>query len=555
MKHWLSRTSLASLAVLAGLSGVARAADGDLDPTFGIGGKVTTNFDVPAASATSVALQPDGKIVAAGWLFDKTANVDFAVARYNPNGSPDLTFGSGGKIRTDFFGRDDVANAVAVQGDGKIVVAGSARNDALDLLFALARYNADGSLDTTFDSDGKVTGNFFGLIYAIALQSDGRIVVAGTSYNLATSNDFALSRFHANGSLDTSFGTSGTVQTDFSGLEDSALALIILPGGDFVALGYAATNVTGIDLALARYHSDGSPDSTFGSGGKITTDFGSGDIAYAAALQPSGNVIVAAAVSNPSQPGGALSAVRYSPTGILDQTFGVRGIASSPFAADAGARSMAVQSDGKIVVAGLAQGSDLYDFALTRFDSDGSPDGSFGIDSRVMTDFFGQSDGVGGIVVQPDGKIVAAGGAQDSSTGYFALARYQSTATVPASCPHSDGFWKKHDELWPVDALTLGSQSYSEVGLLRILSSPVRGDASILLARQLIAAKLNIASGSGSLDMAADVASADGLLAAYSGKLPYTVKTSSGPGRAMVRLAGSLASRNNRGSNRGCPAD
>lgn len=108
-----------SLLVLAGLSTVALAADGDLDPAFGVGGKVTTSFDVPAAAATSVALQPDGKIVAAGWLFDKTANVDFAVARYNPDGSLDETFGLHGKVRTDFFGLDDIANAVALQSDGR----------------------------------------------------------------------------------------------------------------------------------------------------------------------------------------------------------------------------------------------------------------------------------------------------------------------------------------------------------------------------------------------------------------------------------------------------
>jgi uncharacterized delta-60 repeat protein len=337
-------------------------------------------------------------------------------------------------------------------------------------------------------------------------------------------------------------------------LEDGASALIILAGGDFIALGYASTNVTGIDLALARYHSDGSPDTTFGSGGKMTTDFGSGDTAYAAALQPSGNVVAAASVSDPSHPGGALSAVRYEPTGILDQTFGVKGIASSPFPGDAGAFSLAIQPDGKIVAAGLAFGSALYDFALARFNSDGSPDASFGVDSRVVTDFFGQSDGVRGVVVEPDGKIVAAGGADDATTGYFALARYLSTASVAAGCPHSEVFWKKHNALWPVRSFTLGSQSYSEAELRGILSRPPKGDASILLARELIAAKLNVADGAGSPELIADVASADALLAAYSGKLPYKVTPASSRGSAMVHLAGSLASRNNRRSNPGCSA-
>ena len=168
----------AVLAFLIGWACLAQsglAADGDLVPTFGTNGKVVTGFDVPDvpdALATAVALQPDGRIVTAGWLFDATANVDFMVTRYNPDGSLDTTFDSDGRVRTDFFGRNDRATALVVQPDGKILVAGSAE-DAFQFHFAVVRYLPDGRLDPTFVSDGKAVGSFIGSVEAIVLQPDG----------------------------------------------------------------------------------------------------------------------------------------------------------------------------------------------------------------------------------------------------------------------------------------------------------------------------------------------------------------------------------------------
>jgi uncharacterized delta-60 repeat protein len=547
MKRGLSRTCLASFAVLAGLSGVAGAADGELDPTFGIGGKVTTSFEVPAVAATSVALQPDGKIVAAGWLFDETANVDFAVARYTTDGSPDETFGLHGRVRTDFFGLDDLANAVALQPDGRIVLAGTARV-GFDLSIALARYNADGSLDAGFGVGGKmVVAGFTGVAYGVAVQPDGKILVAGSH--------FALVRFDADGGLDAAFGNGGKLVIERFG----ATALTLQPDGRIVVAGIInRESGTSDDFAVVRVNGDGSPDQTFGSSGIATTDFfGSGDVAWAVTLQSDGKIVLGGGASDPLSVGPNLAVARYNSDGSPDGTFSGDGRTTTDLPGfDELAFGVAVQSDGKILAAGLAFSATLYDFAVVRYTSDGAEDPSFGASGRVTTDFFGRNDGIRGLAVQPDGRIVAAGGAYDGTTTYFALARYLSTGSVPVpeACPHSAGFWKKHAESWPVGTLTLGNQSYSRAEILRILSSPVKGDASILLARELIAAKFNVAGGAGSPEMIADVASADGLLATYSGKLPYIVRTASGPGRAMVRLAGSLASRNNRGSDGGCPA-
>jgi len=497
---------------------------------------------VPTASATSVALQPDGKIVAAGWLFDETANVDFAVARYGVDGSLDETFGLHGKVRTDFFGLDDVANAIALQPDGKIVVAGTARV-GFDLRIALARYNLDGSLDSTFDFDGKtVTAEAPGVAYGVVVQPDGKILVTGSH--------FALVRFNGDGSLDASFGKAGKVTVDGFG----ATALTLQPDGKAVVVGFINGSGTGDDFAVVRFDGDGSPDKAFGMGGIVTIDFfGSGEVARAVALQPDGKIVVGGSAGNSLSIGPYFAVARYNPDGSLDATFDGDGWTTTDLPGfDEVVFGVAIQSDGKILAAGYAFGATFYDFTLVRYTSDGAEDGTFGTSGRVTTDFFGRNDGIRGIVLQADGKIVAAGGAQDSTTGYFALARYLTTASVPVGCPHSAGFWKKHNELWPVRSLTLGAQSYSGAEFLRILSSPAKGDASILLARELIAAKLNIASGAGSPEMIADVASADGLLAAYSGKLPYKVTPASPRGRSMVHLAGSLASRNEAGSNREC---
>jgi uncharacterized delta-60 repeat protein len=514
-----------------------RAADGDLDPTFGTGGKVVTGFEVPAAFATSVAIQPDGKIVVAGFLFDETANLDFALARYDPDGSLDETFDFDGRLRTDFFGLDDLANAIALQPDGKIVVAGTARV-GFDLSIALARYNADGILDTTFDLDGKaVVAGFTGTAYGVLIQPDGKILVAGSH--------FSLVRFNADGSLDAAFGKNGKVAVDGF----TANALVLQPDGKVIVAGFT-NRATGThdDFAVARFNNDGSPDQAFGSDGIAVTDFfGGGDIAWAVTLQSDGRIVAGgyAAVR--------FAIARYNADGSLDATFDGDGRKTTDLPGfDEVVFGVAVQSDGKILAGGHAFGAGFYDFALVRYTANGAEDPSFGASGLVTTDFFGRSDGIRGIALRPEGEIIAAGGAQDVTTGYFALARYRTSSSVPGGCPNSAGFWKAHRELWPVTSLTLGSQVYSSEELLRILSRPVRGDASILLAGELIAGKLNIANGAGLDTILADVAAADALLAGYPGKLPYDVSPASAQGRAMVRLAGRLASQNNRRSDPGC---
>ena len=243
---------------------------GDLDTTFDGDGKVTTDFATMEFGgaldrAYGVAIQSDGKILVAGHSFTGNGEqYNFALTRYNANGSLDTTFDGDGKVTTDFGGGDDTAHSVAIQSDGKIVVAGSSgirgTFDSDD--FALTRYNANGSLDTTFDGDGKVTTDFGKNLddhgYSVAIQSDGKIVVAGESKHVRGGYDFALARYNANGSLNTSFDGDGKVTTTIGihnfGANYGAFGVAIQSDGKIVVAGDGPD-----DFALTRYNASDAP--------------------------------------------------------------------------------------------------------------------------------------------------------------------------------------------------------------------------------------------------------------------------------------------------------
>ncbi|MDQ3748191.1 MAG: delta-60 repeat domain-containing protein [Acidobacteriota bacterium] len=292
------------------------AAPGDLDPTFGSGGKVTTDlssFDF----ANSAVLQPDGKLIVAG-AYDAAFYFDFVVVRYNSNGSLDASFGIGGSVIMDFGGSgSSVAHAVALQPDGKIVAAGLNGSN-----FALARLNSNGSLDSTFGNGGKVTTDFFGFsdsARAIIIQPDGKLVAAGeVGVAAGLALDFGLARYNSDGSLDMTFGSGGKVSTDFTGIPDGARAVVLQADGKLVAAGDAG----GI-CGLARYNSNGSLDSTFGSGGKIlTSPDDSFCLAFALIVQADGKLVTAGHAQDISGGDPVFWLARYNSDGTLDATFG-----------------------------------------------------------------------------------------------------------------------------------------------------------------------------------------------------------------------------------------
>ncbi|MGI8638355.1 MAG: FG-GAP-like repeat-containing protein [Pyrinomonadaceae bacterium] len=417
------------------------AAPGDLDPTFGGGGKVITYIS-GKDFGSSVVLQSNGKLIVAGEATVNTSTTDFAIVRYNLDGSLDTSFGNGGRVITD-FGRADWASAVARQSDGKIVVAGVTVNlpdpTYSTSNFALARYNTNGSLDSTFGTGGKVTTDFFGFqdyLAAIIIQPDGKIVAAGMVTPVLFNHNFGLVRYNSDGSLDTTFGSGGKVSTDFNGQIDAVNALVLQADGKLVAAGCAGV-AGSLDFALARYNSDGSLDSTFGSGGKVSTDLnGQYDQANALVLQTDGRLVAAGYIVDYKDETPEFSLARYNSNGTLDSTFGNGGKVITDFGLSGYIAEVALQADGKIVAAGTVYINGADDFGLVRYNTNGTLDTTFGTGGKVTTTF-GGGDGAGGIVIQPDGKIVAVGSTANAnfSAGNFALARYLGDSAVARRAP------------------------------------------------------------------------------------------------------------------------
>ena len=282
-----------------GDQGGAGSGHGALDTTFNATGKVTTAIGTINDEAFALAVQSDGKLVAAGYSDTGTQGV-FALVRYNTDGSLDTTFNATGKVTTAIGTVNDIAYALVIQSDGKLVAAGYS-DTGTQVEFALVRYNTDGSLDTTFNTTGKVTtaiGTVNDIAYALVIQSDGKLVAAGVS-NTGTQDEFALARYNTDGSLDagaTGFGTGGIVTTAVGTVNDVASALAIQSNGKLVAAGFSYSGAQE-RFALARYNTDGSLDAGatgFGTGGKVTTAIGTiTDVATALVVQSDGKLVAA----------------------------------------------------------------------------------------------------------------------------------------------------------------------------------------------------------------------------------------------------------------------
>lgn len=417
-----------------------KAADGDLDPTFGVGGKVMTDFNHSTDWANAVAIQPDGKFVVVGTTYKQNdfSDEDFAVARYNTDGTLDSSFGSGGKVHTDFPGLAAVPSSVLLQPDAKILVVGGAYPLFTFLgNIEMVRYNSNGNLDRSFGDNGIVTTVLDAGSYANAVvqQSDGKIIVAGTLFvdvviGDQSDTDFVLVRYNRNGSLDTTFGNGGVVSTDFFGKEDDAFSVLLQPDGKIVAVGSANDPASYYDFAAVRYLNNGTIDETFGNSGTVTTDFGDQnfDRARSAVLLPNGKIIAAGFAI--SQGGGVqnFAVARYTKDGVLDNGFSNDGKQQITFDnCCQSANQVLLQPDGKIITVGYANTEDSdSDFLLARLNPNGSLDSTFGVAGKVRTSFGDLNGGANGAALQQDGKIVAVGFQATFSNQWseFALARY-----------------------------------------------------------------------------------------------------------------------------------
>jgi uncharacterized delta-60 repeat protein len=408
---------------------------GVLDPTFGAGGLVTTSLSQGTDSAYGVALQADGKIIAAG-----SANGQFGLARYGMNGALDSTFGNGGKVTTK-LGAGATAWAVAIYAsagtvnDGKIVAAGTVGvGGSNNHGFGVVRYNRDGSLDKTFNKSGKAILDFssgWDEARAVVIQPDGKIIAAGYSGLPNNNSAFTLVRFNVNGSLDTSFGSGGEVITDIVvGGSELILDIALQSDSKIVVAGKAPDPqfLGNHSFALARYNSNGSLDASFGAGGIVLNPTGTGysDVAQAVMIQPDGRIVAAGRLQ--IEEAVQFGLMRFNTNGTLDSSFGTGGVAQG------GGGSIfdsVLQPDGKIVAAGTAPATSGSGgaFALTRYNTDGSLDLAFGVGGRVLTDVAGTFEQFNGVALQVDGKIVAVG----ADVYDFVVARYLGDAPLLAA--------------------------------------------------------------------------------------------------------------------------
>jgi uncharacterized delta-60 repeat protein len=417
---------------------------GSLDPTFGSGGIVTTTIGT-AAQVNAVTLQTNGDIVAAGVSADSSGNNLVTLARYLPSGQLDPSFGTGGIVTTR-VGKtlahysptyNGAAETVAIQADGKIVVAGDAamptKQDPSAAALCLVRYNSNGSLDTTFGTGGialaQVNANESEMIHSLALQSNGDIVAAGFA-----GSAFLVARFTSNGSLDTTFAHGGVFSDPSLGVAAQANGVAIQPDGKILAAGHNGTTASGQEVELVRLNSDGSLDSAFGTGGKVLHQFSTStnpvSDASGLALQSvngQSDIITVGQVTYTSSTGSRLSGAgieRLQPNGSIDTSFGTGGLTLNP---NVGSPSgVAVQTDGDLLVSGVTRGSP--DWAVERLLPNGTLDSSYGTNGIAQASFFGKYDKPAALALQPDGSVVAAGLATTSTNQHvFALSRFLSS--------------------------------------------------------------------------------------------------------------------------------
>jgi len=339
--------------------------NGALDTSFNATGKVLTAIGQSRDYATAIALQPDSKIVVVGYC-DNGSNFDVCIARYLPSGALDASFNSTGKVVAPIGSSDDSARALVLQSDGKIVVAGYCNNGS-KFAFCLARFLPSGALDSSFNATGKVITSFgtgTDQAQALVLQADGKIIAAGSCPD-GNNYAFCLARYLPSGELDSSFNGTGKVITTI-GSGGDATAISLQPDNKVIVAGACRTGGN-YDFCVARYLPNGSLDTSFNSTGTAVNPIGSSDdYARAIALQPDGKIVLAGYCfdSNNSY----FCVARYLPSGALDSSFSTDGKVTSLIGlSQAAALSVALQPDGKVVAAGYCWNG-TNDFCLARYE-------------------------------------------------------------------------------------------------------------------------------------------------------------------------------------------
>lgn len=406
----------------------AHAMPGDLDPTFGEGGKVITDFGGHSV-VTALSIQKNGKILAAG---NSGWGASFILARYHQDGSLDTSFGTNGSVSSSFSSEadiDSICTSMAIDSQGRIVLAGKL-GDYLGFDFVVARYDPNGTLDTTFGTDGAVITSVAGGEGAegLLIQPDGKLVLTGLRVGEG-GNDMVVLRHNTDGTLDGTFGSGGIASAHFAdftyrspveGTGSSALQ----KNGQIVVAGSVKHAPV-----VARFNPDGSLDKPFTKNGAPITPVNSNKFTnHAVAVEADGKVVVAGTIYNPyaSNPNRLAVWSRFYPNG---EQFGYSGAVPALTSANA----LAIDGSGAILLAGNVYGDGLPRFAVTRLSKDGTSDLAFGKLGNVTTSFGNRFDTATSIAIQADNKIILAGGTHlpGNDRGGFALARYNGEHRQP----------------------------------------------------------------------------------------------------------------------------
>ncbi len=427
MKHTFTSLSILLCSI------AAYSQPGALDPLYGTGGKVLTNFQGRSQDvAYAMALQPDGKVVLAGATMVNNLYNHIALARYKHNGTLDSSFGENGKVINDLGGNAAV-RSLAVQTDGKIIAAGYAPVGGANR-FIVIRYNTDGRPDSTFDGDGKVAFDIYVFrVESVAVQGDGKIVFTGIRGHETNGNDVMVVRLNTNGTPDSTFNGTGIVATHVGSPSNNffASALAIQADGRIVVAGQSGSGGVSDKFTLARYNSNGSLDATFNGTGIVVSAIGGGDIARAIAIQADGKIVVAGQTFNGVNQDYAVA--RYNLDGSLDSTFDGDGKLTTPIGvSDDIATGIAIQPDGKALVSGYTNDYNRTTgqitterFSVIRYNVNGSLDLTFGDGGKVTTQVSTQVTNRAYGIALNSNRIYVGGTAITFNLSDFAMAAYQ----------------------------------------------------------------------------------------------------------------------------------
>jgi uncharacterized delta-60 repeat protein len=403
---------------------------GALDHSFGQYGQATACTGPSPCFADDVVLLPDGRFLVAGSAWNGT-DTDFAVWRFQADGSLDDSFGSGGVAVVDIMGGEDRSQALTLRPDGGMVLAGYGRMGSLDG-FALAAFDAEGQLDMQFGDMGVVRlpyGSGAARFYGVAMQPDGKILAAGMA-RIGAHNTFTALRLQSDGMPDSDFGNNGVATIQLGG-NATAFALALQSDGRLLLAGQAREGSTD-DFALVRLLPNGHLDLDFGVDGIVLTDIdGGNDTGYALGLQPDGRILVGGTARVATTHRFAL--VRYTPDGTLDPTFGEEGIATTaPGMLNDIAHDLAIQEDGRILLAGRSPAAGKWHFSLSRFESDGTPDMHFGDGGSVLI-AFGDGDAYGhAIALGPNQRLLMVGSAWIQGLWYVGMIQVHLATMTPS---------------------------------------------------------------------------------------------------------------------------